>query len=291
MIFLLSLFFLFLINVDSFSIPSINRLKKPSNNLKMVNPFPGSDIGIPLNIFQNIYTNIHYGFDITTTKTVLLQFLIGYYTYGNDRFKDALDYKKIEFTTTDNKKNLYKYILDNEDFIKNSLEITLGIVLLILITDQNFLINLPFIFLLISTENYKEIKQKNGLLKPFYISALWTTCCLILPCVLHDHDYSILKYPLDYLPCALTLFSLSTTLDIKDIDEDKENGIETIPVKYGKYNSAYISLFTLALSSLLFGLNPHYMDRPLINSLNEIQNAGMALIPFLSSYDKTDQNL
>ena len=27
-------------------------------------------IGLPLNIFSNIYTNLHYGFDITTTKTI-----------------------------------------------------------------------------------------------------------------------------------------------------------------------------------------------------------------------------
>lgn len=284
--YLIFLFLIFILTVvNSFTIKS---LRKPTTKLNMMNPFPGSDIGIPLNIFQNIYTNIHYGYDITNIETVLLQFLIGYYTYGNDRFKDALDYKKNEFTTTDNKKDLYKYIIDNEIFIKSSLDSTLGIVLLILITDENFLINLPFIFLLISTDYYRELKQKFGFIKPYYISMLWTSCCIFLPCVLHDHNYSILSYPLDYLPCVLTLFSLSIILDIKDIDEDKENGVETIPVKYGKYTTSMISLIGLAISSILFGLNPHYLDRPFINSINEIQNAGMAVLPFLASYNQTE---
>ena len=106
-----------------------------------------------------------------------------------------------------------------------------------------------------------------------------------MPCVLHDHDYSILSYPLDYLPCILTLFGLSNIIDLKDIKEDRENGIETIPVKYGMYNSSMISLFCLALSSLIFGLNEHYLDRPIINSINELQNAGMSFVPYFMLKD------
>lgn len=286
MILTILLLLFFLVNIQSFSINN-QVLRKPSS-LKMMNPFPGSDIGIPLNIFQNVYTNLHYGHDITTIKNVLLQFLIGYYTYGNDRFKDAMDYKINQYTTTDNKKDLYKYIIDNEIFIKSSLDLTFSSVLFTLITDENFLINIPFILLLVSTDYYRDLKKKNTFIKPFYISALWTSCCIFLPCVLHDHNYSILNYPLDYLPCALTLFSLSIILDIKDIDEDKENGVNTFPVRYGKYKTSMISLLGLAISSILFGLNPHYLDRPLVNSINEIQNAGMAILPFLSSYNQTE---
>ena len=28
--------------------------------------FTGIDIGVPLNIFSNVFTNLHYGYDITT---------------------------------------------------------------------------------------------------------------------------------------------------------------------------------------------------------------------------------
>lgn len=270
---------------DSF-IPT-SKIHNPKNKFNMINPLPGSDIGIPINIFQNVYTNLHYGYDISNLKNFILPFLIGYYTYGGDRYRDAIEYQGKKYSTK--KEELYNYILSNQDFIKSSLEITFGVILLVLITDENFLINLPFIGMLISTDYYKLIKQKNGLIKPFYISFLWTACSVFLPCVLHDHNYSIIKYPMDYIPCMLSIFSLSSILDLKDIEEDIENGVETFAVKFGKEKTVMISLFLLSMSSLLFGLNQHYLDRPLVNSLNEIQNAGLAFIPFLSSYNSTNQ--
>ena len=67
-----------------------NKPKRMINTIHhLVNPIVGVDVGIPLNIFQNIFTNLHYGNDITTLKIVGLQFLIGYYTYGKDRYNDA----------------------------------------------------------------------------------------------------------------------------------------------------------------------------------------------------------
>ena len=282
---------LFTIN-NSFQIKSIVKRKPKLNNFNMVNPLPGSDIGVPLNIFQNIYTNIHYGYDISTFKNIMLQFFIGYYTYGGDRFRDALEYKdNRDIITYKNKKEeLYNYIIDNENNIRSSLDLTLGAILFTLLNDNNFLINLPFIFLLINSDNYKKLKKENGLLKPFYISILWTACSVFLPCVLHDHNYEILKYPLDYLTCMMSIFSLCTILDIKDIDEDKFNGIETIPVKYGKNKTAIITLTLLSLSSLIFGLNQNYLNRPIINSLNELQNMGMACIPFFAALNSTEAN-
>lgn len=281
MLYALSLVIVLITSVNSFHINS--NLKKPK--LSMVNPLPGSDIGIPINIFQNIYTNLHYGYDISNFKNIILPFLIGYYTYGGDRYRDALEYQTKKYETK--KEELYNYILSNEEFIKNTIEITFSTIILILITDENFIINFPFILLLISTDYYKDIKRYNGLVKPFYISFLWTACSIFLPCVLHDHNYSILNYPMDYIPCLLTIFSLSTILDIKDIEEDIENNVDTIPVMIGKEKTSMLSLALLSLSSVIFGLNNHYLDRPLINSLNEIQNAGLALLPFLSSYNST----
>tara|TARA_A100001015_G_scaffold11006_1_gene13210 strand:- start:927 stop:1784 length:858 start_codon:yes stop_codon:yes gene_type:complete len=263
-------------------------LKYPTtvkNNFKMMNPLPGSDIGIPLNIFQNVYTNLHYGYDITSLKNIFLQFSLGYYTYGYDRYQDAIEYSLKKYDTS--KKKLYDYIIENKNFVKSSLDLTFAATVFILISDENFLINLPFIFLLVITDNYKQIKKDIGVYKSLFISTLWTACTIFLPCVLHDHDYSIISSPMDYLPCTLTLFGLSNVLDIKDVDEDIENGINTIPVVFGKYNASYISLLCLSLSSLLFGLNQHYLDRPIINSFNELQNAGMAIIPYMMLKNET----
>lgn len=62
------------------------------------------------------------------------------------------------------------------------------------------------------------------------------TSSLVLPCILHSHDYGILE---DYKVC-LSFFSLMFALtnfqDIKDIKEDQLANITTIPVLYGEKN-------------------------------------------------------
>lgn len=243
-----------------------------------VNPLNGIELGLPLNIFSNVYTNIHYGYDITTSKSFLLQFLIGYYTYGKDRFYDALDYEKDSYETS--KKELYDNYIAYKNLYSTSFLITFVIISGLLLNDEYYFNNIPFIILLQSTEYYKELKRNIGILKPVYVSIMWTFSSIVLPCVLHDHNFSILHYPLDLLPPTLTLFASSNIADCKDIEEDKKEGIQTIPVVLGQNKSNMISLFALALSSLLFGLNQHYLDRPIINSFIELQNAGTSFVPY-----------
>lgn len=246
-----------------------------------VNPLNGVDLGIPLNILQNVFTNLHYGYDITTAKIVGLQFLIGYYTYGKDRYKDALEYKEQPYETS--KKELYEYLINNDNLYKISYDLTFLAISTILLMDEHTINNIPIITLLYSTEYYKELKKHLPYLKPVYVAMMWTFSAVILPSVLNDNNYSILSYPMDYLPCALTMFASSNLLDVKDIDEDKVNGIETIPVKYGAQFTYYLALISLCFSSLIFGLNDHYLDRPLVNSIYELQNVGLSFIPFLMS--------
>jgi hypothetical protein len=74
----------------------------------LMNPFPGIDIGFPLTIFENAYTTLHYGENIVTAKSVLLEILIGYYVYDTVRYQYTLDYERKSFSTT--KKVLYDYI-------------------------------------------------------------------------------------------------------------------------------------------------------------------------------------
>ena len=84
---------------------------------------------------------------------------------------------------------------------------------------------------------------------------MWSLSTIALPCVLHDHDYSILASPMDYLPCVFTMFASSVILDIRDIKEDTINDVPTLPVKYGLYKSQQIIIALLALSSFIFGMN------------------------------------
>ena len=242
--------------------------KKLNSPCKMI--VTGMDIGIPLNMITNIFTHLHYGYDITTTKIVLLQFLIGYYTYGKDRYKDALEYEKKPIKTP--KEDLYNSILQYRHIYKISYCIAFYLINGFLLESVNIWNMLPISILLFSTEYYKLLKQNMACLKPFYVSFMWTFATVILPCFLHDQNYEILLDGYGYLPCALNLFALTNLADIKDIEEDTQNSIQTLPVKIGETNTTALIYASLASSSLLFGLHPHDLDRPYIHILFEIQN-------------------
>jgi hypothetical protein len=262
-------------NINSLTKYNQRRTISYKTRLYSIEPLSGIEIGIPLNIFSNVYTNLHYGYNITTIKIVLLQFLIGYYTYGKDRYNDAINSNN-NTIVKDKKKKLYEEINNNQELYNNSINLSLLCIISLLLIDENYIMNIPFIFLLLSTEYYTQIKMNIGIIKPVYIGLMWTMSTLILPCVLKDNDYSILNYPLDYLPEILILFATSNLADIDDIEEDKNNNIETLPVKYGEEKSLMITIFAISLSSLLFGMNKHYIERPLINSLVELQNIFIA---------------
>ena len=128
--------------------------------------------------------------------------------------------------------------------------------------------------------HYKNIKKIGPFIKPLYISVMWTLAVVALPCVLKDHNYNILTYPLDYLPCALTMFSSSTILDIRDIEEDKFNNVRTIPVVYGFEYAQILTLSLLALSSFIFGINNNYLENPIKNSVFEFINVWLSYYVF-----------
>ena len=293
----------FLGKINSIHKNTLSPIRRVNQNLittMNIPPLNGLDIGIPLNIIDNVFTNLHYGEDITTPKVILLQFLIGYYTYGKDRYKDALEYYEninldahdtdgedpdslvnFVFEIKDKKKELYKKLYDNAEFYDKSYSIVFYCIMFILFNDEYWYMNLPTIGLLYSTEYYKELKGKIVGFKPVFVASMWTFSAIILPALLHDHDYSILSDVGDYLPCFLLLFACTNLADIKDIGEDIANQVNTIPVVFGKEKTQAIVLLCLVGSSYLFGTNPHYYDRPLINSGIEIQNALISIVTYL----------
>ena len=144
-------------------------------------------MGIPLNIIQNIFTSLHYGYDITTVKSVLLQILIGYYTYGGDRYKDALEYEEKPFETA--KKELYEFFIKYKNLYRSTYKNTFIIIMLLLLAEQEMWYNVPFIFLLYTSEYYKDIKNKLLCETVIYL------CSTVIMCFC-DHNYSILNYPI-----------------------------------------------------------------------------------------------
>lgn len=262
------------------------RIKK-SPIMNDANLFTGFDIGIPLNIFSNIFTNLHYGYDITTPKSVLIQFLLGYYTYGKDRYSDALEYIANPYNTT--KQELYDFIYTNRDNYNITLSLSFIAIIYILLTSvsdkEQIVYNLPFIPLFYLNGEYKSFKPALGIYKAIYIGIMWCLASLVLPCVLYEHSYDILNYPLDYIPCILTLFATSNLADNRDIDEDTSNGIMTIPVKYGITRSNIISFIALVISSLSLIENPHFENRIWINSIVELQNFAVMGLLYNSTFN------
>ena len=129
-----------------------------NNNLTIYNPIIGSNLGIPLNLLQFIYTTTYYGENVINIEYILLQFAIGIFTYGSDRFLDALDYEKYNTNIYNVEKvNYYEYLLKNKNF---NILILLSSYFYILNLLINNIENYPFILLLTSTLQYKNLKKK-----------------------------------------------------------------------------------------------------------------------------------
>ena len=262
-----------------FSISNLNRPLMYRNHLISNNIvasdilLTGVDIGIPLNIFSNIFTNIHYGYDITNIESILALTLVGYYTYTKDRYSDAIEYQKIPYNTT--KIELYNNILSNKKFYEKTIIFSFFTFFAIILSTNDgndFVILSPYLILLLINGEYKLFKKYLSIFKSIYIATMWTIATIFLPCIMYDHNYDIINYPIDYLPCFLTLFASSNYVDVKDINEDKMNNITTLPIKIGERNSNIINIFSLLLSNILFFENSNFDKRIVINYLFELQN-------------------
>lgn len=307
-----------------------------TNGLLSFFNYSGLSIGIPLNLLSFVFTYNHYQENIITWKVILLNFLVGLYTYGNDRLNDAVEYEhsrdkpmlsqeaesfgpvREQFRSgaelldeNDTKKiPLYNHLLKYQDlygqlynysyclylillleqengikfhtivfyFLYELIKISLNfrylfyplpigseiinatkisIILLVCLMYQSnlfyhdFLV-LPFIMTLDLTKLYKPFKKQYPLFKPFYIGSMWTLACMVLPSVLYENNYSILQSYWSIFSPLFLMTGSSTLLDIKDIQEDKDNHIQTIPVVFGKNNARIFSVVCLLLSWYCF---------------------------------------
>ena len=110
-----------------------------------------------------------------------------------------------------------------------------------------------------STNSYIGLKKNVGLLKPFYVSSLWTIGTTILPCVMYDHSFMILHDVSTLASSFFLVFGLTNILDIGDMEEDHANHINTIPVVFGSRFTRGLSLLSLYLSYSYFMM--HGIDR------------------------------
>lgn len=211
------------------------------------NPLPGVEIGIPLNILANFFSSLRYGESVLEPKDMFLQACLGYLTYGTDRLLDA--YSETG-DISEQKKALYEDIKKNTPAIVSAIGASTVHAFNTLNARPE---TRPFIPLLASTFLYKQLKEHCGSVKPFYIAAMWTAACVMLPAVIHDQDFSILSSPQDYIPAAMLMFGSTNLADTKDIAEDMAKGIETLPVKLGKPMADAVSYTALATAALMIG--------------------------------------
>ena len=179
-----------------------NKALRHNHNSLYMSFLSGLDIGIPLNIFQNIFTNLHYGYDITNAKSIGLQFLVGYYTYTKDRYNDALKFIEIPYNVSKKKEDLYYFINENLYFYKITIPFSYILFSYLLISDsigiEQFIIRTPFLPFLFINGEYQSYKKYLNEMKAIYIAFMWTIATVVMPCVLYSNDYSILQYPLDF---------------------------------------------------------------------------------------------
>jgi len=244
-----------LLRITKSNTPRIKLIKN------LINPLPGSEIGIPLFFLEKIFTNLHYGKDINTFNLFYFQTILGFFTYGTDRLLDSLN-------SSDNKE-LNIYFRENKEIMIILLFISyVKINIDLLAIEETKLLTIP----LTSTLFYRQLKEKFGRLKAIYIASFWTIAAVIIPCIWYDHNYNILIDPLNYLPCFLSIFGTSNLADIKDIEEDKKNGINTWPVVLGKEKSAQLSVGSILLSTILVLINKNIYIFPIETTLFELQN-------------------
>lgn len=264
-------------------------IKKNIPNLLKENAIVGKSLltgvstGVPIIIYEEIFTRLHFNEHILTKNIefVELTFLLGFFAYGYDRFRDVIDageYEGMEVQDNIKFKLFEKY--------KNTIILIYGFAFLeinrILYEHPlNYVFSVPLYSCII----YKDLKPYLGIYKPLFIAIMWTGASIIIPSVMIENSFDIFNDPLCYVPSILSLWSASSIADIKDLEQDRKDSIETIPVKYGLYNTKMFSMIGILISSILFGIHENYGS--LGDSLFEIQNA---LISFAIYFNNRELN-
>ena len=222
---------------------------------------PGVGTSIPILIFEEIFTNLHYNENILNFELIELSVLLSFLFYNYDRFLDSLEKQ--------NKKDLDILIDKNKYYIIFILSYCFLEINKILYQNEiNYIFSIPLSTCFI----YKDLKVFLEIYKPVFISIMWCGATLFHPCIIHDNSFEIFQDYLCYIPCLLTMFSTSNIADIKDIEEDTLANIQTIPVKFGKDKTKIISLVSLFFSSLIFLNHPNFDTHNNLDLFFEFQN-------------------
>lgn len=233
-------------------------MKIPLSN-KILPILSGIEIGIPINLISKISTEANFFKSPITKESILLNFLLGFTTYKGDRYLDALETLNNNNLTSISKLKYYESILENEKSVQLTLFCSY-ISLCIFVVYYNLGLIIP---LITSTFTYKNLKQNKKIrfLKPFYVAGMWTFSCCIIPLLFSGNEINQVNI-LDTMnfndyyqllsPTFLSLFSTTNLADLKDIDEDLINGVNTLPIILGSEKTKGIVLISSFLSLYIF---------------------------------------
>lgn len=203
--------------------------KSNINNDIITKEIRAFNVGLSLNLMTKMATDLRYEKNIYDIELFILELFMGYFTYGIDRYRDD-------------------GIIDNRQYIY---DIVFIIIISIIVHKSNSYTLFPFEILIYSTKYYKDIKQHLHIFKSLYISVLWCISTIILPSILYDGNFDVIQHPLDFMPYIFLLVSTSNNKDLDDIEDDKRNNINTIPVKYGAENAKIFSKGCMSLFIIL----------------------------------------
>ena len=100
---------------------------------------------------------------------------------------------------------------------------------------------------------YDPFKRRFPLLKPLYVGTLWTGAITVVPHLLSHVDVS----SSDVISMGLLTTGVSNWADIKDVNDDRANGIHTIPVMFGSHTAKFVSGALFAGSVYTSGVFMH----------------------------------
>ena len=216
-------------------------------------PVLGTEVGLSLALMQ---AAAHHEI---TPSLVLCDLAISHSIYGRDRLKDQI----IDLLEKDQegvKYNVFNYTTSIANLIA-------------------FLLLLKFeckecipIVTFLSTA-YSRTKVRLGNTKPFLTGILWAYAIVILP----PDDV-----PNDLFLVYSSLYAATSNIaDIKDIEEDKENGIITLPVKFGEKATYIVSA---VLASVALVTHTTFDDWTIGDTFIEIVSAGLFLYSSIMSF-------
>lgn len=115
------------------------------------------------------------------------------------------------------------------------------------------------------------IKPAMGPAKPFFVSACWTLQTYYVPLLLHAHTAALADIT---TPASVFLLvaALSHVADIRDMEEDLQDGIHTPAVHMGR-NAARKYAVALAVSAMLVFSSGHGASAPNNRAVVEVYNA------------------